>query len=93
MQHFQFHLWVVGYFFFVVGDYVVVTNSEPRGIKVKFRFFFRSNTDAHFEFLVEIRHQQIELKDIVQNGNHIVETDVDQVLDILHIHRALESVA
>ena len=93
MKHFQLELLIAADLGLIILHDVVVTNTETRSIKIKFRLLFRRDRDTDLAFGVNSGVQQIELLFVIDDRNRIFETVIDQRRNILDILRTLETVA
>ena len=93
MKHFQLELLIAADLGLIILHDVVVTNTETRSIKIKFRLLFRRDPDTDLAFGVNSGVQQIELLFVIDDRNRIFETVIDQRRNILDILRTLETVA
>ena len=80
-------------FSLVEVDDVVVADAQTRGIELELGFLLAGDADADLAFLGERILEQLQLLLVVEHRNGVHEAVVDQLGDVLHILRPLETVA
>ena len=93
MQHLELEFLAVAEFCLVEIDDVVVADSQPRGVEVELGFLLAGDADADLALLGERVLEQLQLLLVVQHGDRVRETVVDELGDILDVLRAFETVA
>ena len=92
VEHFELELLVVFDLLLVEIDDVVVANTQTRGIEVELRLLLRCNADTHLAALFDYVGEQVDLLLVVDHGNRVDESRIDQRSDVLDILRTLEAV-
>ena len=93
VQHLELELLAVLEFGLVEVDDVVVADTQTRGVELELGFLLAGDADADFAFLGERILEQLQLLLVVEHRNGVHEAVVDQLGDVLHILRPLETVA
>ena len=96
VQHVQLHVGVVRQVAFVVGEDFLVAQAQTGGVEFKFGLFFGGNPDAYFEFWgvrLQLFGQQGELLAVVQDGDDVDPSVVDQSGNILQVLSPFVAVA
>ena len=93
MKHFEFNLWIGLDLLAVEWQDISVPYTQARGVKLELWFLFRSDANPYFKFLLDLSRQQGEFLVIVQDGNAIFVSSIDQVSNIVNVLTALKPVA
>jgi len=93
VQHFELELLVFLDLGFVEVDDVVVADPQARGVEFEFGFFLAGDPDADFAFLGNGIVVEVDLLLVVDHGDRVFESVVDQLGDVFDVLRAFEAVA
>ena len=93
VQHFELELLVFLDLGFVEVDDVVVADAQTRGIELELGFLLAGDPDTDFAFFGNGIVVEVDLLLVVDHGDRVFESVVDQLGDVFYVLRAFEAVA
>ena len=93
VQHFELELLVFLDLGFVEVDDVVVADPQARGVELEFGLLLAGDPDTDFAFFGNGIVVEVDLLLVVDHGDRVFESVVDQLGDVFYVLRAFEAVA
>ena len=93
VQHFELELLVFLDLGFVEVDDVVVADPQARGVELEFGLLLAGDPDTDFAFFGNGIVVEVDLLLVVDHGDRVFESVVDQLGDVFDVLRAFEAVA